>query len=117
MSIIEGLRKAYLRLRGIRKEQEGIVLVVINGESCRIKEAKERVLLSRTQQDGGMIEAFDFPRPRKLLFDEEVRHWFVGTDEAELNKIFLVDAIALYHENKIVAYRITKVHKSFVPEY
>ena len=90
-------------------------------ETDRTKETKTHVLLRLAQlnremeskHDRGIIEEFGASKPKKLLLDDEVKSWFMDSDENVFKRLYYVDATALYQEGKIQAYRITKVYESF----
>lgn len=93
-------------------------------EVVKTEEYKEKVLLRLerldrevdSKQDRGVIEAFDPKKPRKLLFDEVTKDRFMESDQNAFKYLYYVDAIALYEQGRIIAYRITKLHEVFDPE-
>lgn len=96
----------------------------ISQEVLKTEEAKNKVLLRLvqinkeqvTQQDRGIIEDFS-EKKRKLLFeDESIKMKLMQGSENPFKYLHLVDAIAMYHGGKIVAYRITALRDSFDPE-
>ena len=93
-------------------------------EIVKTEEYKEKVLLRLerldrevdSKQDRGVIEAFEPKKPRKLLFDEAIKDRFMESDQNAFKYLYYVDAIALYEQGRIIAYRITKLHEVFEPE-
>ena len=70
-----------------------------------------------SKQDRGIIEVFDPQKPRKLLFDDEtIKAQFVESDQNAFKCLYYVDAIAMYQEGRIVAYRIIKLRDIIEPE-
>lgn len=70
-----------------------------------------------SKQDRGIIEVFDPQKPRKLLFDDEtIKARFVESDQNAFKCLYYVDAIAMYQEGRIVAYRIIKLRDIIEPE-
>lgn len=96
----------------------------IDTEITKTEEAKSHVLLrlarldreTESKHDRGIIEAFDPKATRKLLIDDEVKSWFMSSDENVFKNLYYVDATALYQEGRIKAYRITKVYERFLME-
>ena len=96
----------------------------LSEEANRTEEVRTHVLLRvarldrepESKQDRGIIEAFDPRNAKKLLLDDEVKSWFMQSDENVFKALYYVDATALYQEGRIKAYRITRVYESFVPE-
>lgn len=96
----------------------------LSEEANRTEEVRTHVLLRvarldrepESKQDRGIIEAFDPRNAKKLLLDDEVKSWFMQSDENVFKVLYYVDATALYQEGRIKAYRITRVYESFVPE-
>lgn len=91
----------------------------------RTEECKEHVLLrlarldreTDSKQDRGIIEAFDADKARKLLFDDDsIKARFMESDKNAFKCLYYVDAIAMYQEGRITAYRITNLHEVFEDE-
>lgn len=96
----------------------------ISQEVLKTEEVKAKVLLRLvqinkeqvTQQDRGIIEDFS-EKKRKLLFeDESIKMRLMQGSENPFKYLHLVDAIAMFHGGKIVAYRIIALRDSFDPE-
>lgn len=83
-------------------------------------EVKTKVLLKVTQLnnqktsgDRGIIEDF-YNKDRKLIFDnDDDKIMFTGHEDNPFDLFFVVDAMAMYSDNKLIAYKITKVHEYF----
>ena len=91
----------------------------------RTEESKEHVLLrlarldreADSKQDRGIIEAFEVNKARKLLFDDDsIKARFMESDQNAFKCLYYVDAVAMYQEGRIIAYRITNLHEVFEPE-
>jgi len=91
----------------------------------RTEESKEHVLLrlarldreADSKQDRGIIEAFEVNKARKLLFDDDsIKARFMESDQNAFKCLYYVDAIAMYQEGRIIAYRITNLHDVFEAE-
>lgn len=103
------------------QNRANIAKATIEEEVTKTEEVKTRVLLrlarldreTESKHDRGIIEFFD-NKSHKLLIDDEVKSWFMSSDENVFKNLYYVDATALYYEGKIKAYRITKVYESFL---
>ena len=70
-----------------------------------------------SKQDRGIIEAFEVNKARKLLFDDDsIKARFMESDQNAFKCLYYVDAIAMYQEGRIIAYRITNLHDVFEAE-
>lgn len=94
-------------------------------EIVKTEERKDFVLLRLerlergidSKQDRGIIEEFDPKKTRKLLFDDDsIKDRFMNSKENAFKCLYYVDAIAMYQEGRIIAYRITNLHDVFEAE-
>lgn len=83
----------------------------------------ERVILRIQQMDAderkttdkGVVEEIS-PKAVKLLFDPDIKAAFTQGEENPFTKLYYVDVKPMHSEEKLVAYRVVKLHESFSTE-
>ena len=115
ISTTEG--NALQNLANIKKQE-------LTSETTKTEESKSNVLLrlvqinkeQETLQDKGIVEAFDKNKKKLLFKSEEVKKTITDGNENFFKYLYYVDVTAMYSSDRIVAYRIDKVHDKFLPE-
>lgn len=120
-NVVNNINLQYKDATDIQKNIREIMSEIKNKEDSF--DVKTKVILRVTQLnnqkttgDKGIIEAF-CKKDRKLIFDnDDDKIKFTEHDENPFEIFFVVDAMAMYSNDKLIAYKITKVHEQFLDD-